>query len=63
MPLSFAGVEIPDMPVFSSFGSGVIVDAEGDRENVFARGPRWVSLSSEVIVSTSGFGDQWVLVF
>jgi hypothetical protein len=40
MPLSFAGVEVPDMPAFSSLGSGVIVDVEGDRENVFARGPR-----------------------
>jgi hypothetical protein len=46
MPLSFAEVEAPDMPAFSSFGSGVIVEVEGDRENVFAKGPRWVSLSS-----------------
>ena len=39
------------MLAFSSFvKSGVIVEAEGDREKVFARGPRWVSFNSAVSV-------------
>jgi len=50
MPLSFVGVAVPvllAMLAFSSFAvSPVIVDVEGDREKVLARGPRCVSLSS-----------------
>jgi hypothetical protein len=37
---------------FSSLAeSVVIVEVEGDREKVLARGPKWVSLSSKGIVS------------
>lgn len=46
IPLSFVEVELPAMLAFSSLGSGVIVDVEVEREKVFARGPRCVSLSS-----------------
>jgi hypothetical protein len=45
MPLSFVGVELPARLAFSSF-SLVIVEIEGVREKVLARGPRCVSLSS-----------------
>jgi hypothetical protein len=45
MPLSFVGVVLLAMPAFSS--SGVIVEVEVDREKVFARGARCVSLSSD----------------
>lgn len=48
--LSFDGVEVPDIPCFSSFS--VMVEVEGDRENVFASGPRWVSLNSAANVSS-----------
>jgi hypothetical protein len=44
--LSFVGVAVPEMAApwaLSSFSVTVAVD--GDRENVFARGPRWVSFS------------------
>lgn len=45
MPLSF--VELLARLDFSSFArSGVMVAAEGEREKVFARGARCVSLSS-----------------
>jgi len=44
MPLSDTAL---DILIFSSLvESGVIVDVEGERENVLARGPRCVSLSS-----------------
>lgn len=50
MPLSFVGVEVPvllAMLAFSSLAvSPVMVDVEGEREKVLARGPRCVSLSS-----------------
>lgn len=45
MPLSFVGVELLVMPAFSS--SGPMVEVEVDREKVFARGARCVSLSSD----------------
>lgn len=48
MPLSFVGVVAPDMPAFSSLTSLVIVEAEVEREKVFAKGPRCVSLSSKM---------------
>jgi hypothetical protein len=40
MPLSFVGVEVAARAGFSSLTSGVIVEVEVDRENVFERGPR-----------------------
>jgi len=46
MVLSFVGVAVPEMAapwLLSSFS--VMVAVDGDRENVFARGPRWVSFS------------------
>lgn len=47
MPLSLGK---PDsILIFSSLVSGVIVDVDGERENVFARGPRWVPLSSKEV--------------
>jgi hypothetical protein len=49
--LSFVGVAVPEMAapwLLSSFS--VMVAADGDRENVFARGPRWVSFSSKVTI-------------
>jgi len=51
MPLSFVGVEVLVvvlvMLAFSSFAvSPIMVDVEGEREKVLARGPRCVSLSS-----------------
>jgi hypothetical protein len=46
MPLPFLGLELIAMLAFSSFTSGVIVEVEGDREKVFARGPGRASLSS-----------------
>lgn len=45
MPLSFVAMELLAMLAFSSL-SLVIVEVEGDREKVLARGPRCVSLSS-----------------
>jgi hypothetical protein len=45
MVLSFVGVAVPEMaPRFLSSFS-VMVEVEGVRENVLARGPKWVSLS------------------
>lgn len=35
------------LPDFSSLESGVMVEVDGERENVLARGPRCVSLSSK----------------
>ena len=49
MPLSFVGSELLAKLAFSSL-SLVIVEVEGDREKVLARGPRCVSLSSVVNV-------------
>ena len=47
MPLSFVGAEMPVTLGFSSLaGSFVIVEVEGEREKVLARGPRCVSFSS-----------------
>ena len=45
MPLSLDGMELLAMLAFSPL-SLVIVEVEGDREKVLARGPRCVSLSS-----------------
>lgn len=46
MVFSLLGVAATEMLpwLFSSFS--VIVEVEGERENVLARGPRWVSFSS-----------------
>lgn len=45
MPLSLRD-ELPMLAFSSLAESPVIVDVDGDREKVLARGPRWVSLSS-----------------
>ena len=47
------------MLAFSSFASGVAAGVDDDRENVLERGPRWVSLSSIMIVSIRRFRNQW----
>ena len=59
--LSFVGVAVPEMAapwLLSSFS--VMVAVDGDRENVFARGPRWVSFSSKVtmLLATPPFHPQ-----
>lgn len=48
IPLSFEGL-VAVLPDFSSLESGVMVEVDGERENVLARGPRCVSLSSRRI--------------
>jgi hypothetical protein len=46
IPLSLVGAELP-RPDFSSFArSGVMVEVDGEREKVLARGARCVSFSS-----------------
>lgn len=61
MVLSFVGVAVPEMAapwLLSSFS--VMVAVDGDREKVFARGPRWVSFSSKVtmLLATPHFHPQ-----
>lgn len=46
MVLSFVGVAVPEMAPWLLSSFSVMVEVEGDRENVLVRGPRWVSLSS-----------------
>lgn len=47
MPLSLMLLALLATLALSSFAESVVmVEAEGDRENVLARGPRCVSLSS-----------------
>ena len=58
MPLSFVVMELLAMLAFSSL-SLVIVEVEGDREKVLARGPRCVSLSSVVEVLSANPGTKY----
>ena len=44
MVFSLVGVAVPEILALSSFS--VRVEVEGVRENVLARGPRWVSFNS-----------------
>ena len=48
MVFSFVGVAVPEMADWLLSSFSVMVEVEGDRENVLVRGPRWVSLSSEM---------------
>lgn len=57
MPLSFVRIELLAMLAFSSL-SLVIVEVEGDREKVLARGPRCVSLSSVAGVLSAYSGTR-----
>jgi hypothetical protein len=43
---SFVGVADPEMLAWFLLSLSVMVDVDGERENVFARGPRWVSFNS-----------------
>ena len=42
-----AGVAVPEAALWLLSSLSVMVDVEGDRENVFARGPKWVSFNSD----------------
>jgi hypothetical protein len=48
MVFSFVGVAVPEMEDWLLSSFSVMVEVEGDRENVLVRGPRWVSLSSKL---------------
>ena len=51
--MSLVGVDVPDMLTWPlSSLSGVMVEVDVDREKVLESGPRWVSLSSETVVSS-----------
>ena len=53
MVLSFVGVAVPEMAPWLLSSFSVMVEVEGDRENVLARGPRWVSLSSKATMPSA----------
>jgi len=42
---SFVGVAVPDMLGWAFSLLSVMVEVDGEREKVLAKGPRWVSLS------------------
>ena len=48
MVFSFEGVAVPELPAWLLSSLSVMVEVEGEREKVLARGPRWVSFSSGV---------------
>jgi hypothetical protein len=53
--LSLVGVDTPAMLARDLSSFSVMVEVDGVREKVFARGPRWVSLSSDNRQNISSF--------